>query len=210
MFTLFACLGGTIVNLLRPKISMVIGSLGYPLYVAGLWYYDRTGNEWFPLWAGAMLGALCGILWTCAGMIAFSYGEENEKGKFICMQWMIRAVGASTGAAISFGSNIHQTKATGVSTGVYVAFIVIQCSSLFLSAFLIIDPKDVVRDDGTHLAVIKPPTLKDELRALGRCFMDKRMIMLIPAMLVCEMALALMSTINGRRGSAFASAPTKF
>jgi hypothetical protein len=80
MFTLFACLGGTIVNLLRPRLSMMVGSLGYPLYIGGLWYYDRTGQTWFPLFGGAMLGVLCGILWTCAGMIAFSYAEEREKG----------------------------------------------------------------------------------------------------------------------------------
>jgi hypothetical protein len=80
MFTLFACLGGTIVNLLRPRLSMMVGSLGYPLYIGGLWYYDRTGQTWFPLFGGAMLGVLCGILWTCAGMIAFSYAEEKEKG----------------------------------------------------------------------------------------------------------------------------------
>jgi hypothetical protein len=80
MFTLFACLGGTIVNLLRPKLSMMIGSLGYPLYVGGLWYYDRTGNTWFPLFAGAMLGTLCGILVTCCNMISFAYPEEHQKG----------------------------------------------------------------------------------------------------------------------------------
>jgi hypothetical protein len=117
------------------------------------------------------------------------------------MQWMIRAVGASTGAAISFGSTFTQTKASGVSTAVYVTFIAIQCCSLFLSAFLIIDPKNVVRDDGTHLAIFSPPTLSQELTALGKCFLDKRLIILLPAMLVCEMALALVSTINGESKS---------
>jgi len=32
---------------------------------------------------------------------------------------------------------------------------------------------------------------------LGKCFLDKRLLALLPAMLVCEMALALVSTING-------------
>ncbi len=63
--------------------------------------------------------------------------------EFLAMQWMIRAVGASTGAAISFAVNIDQIKVGGVSGAVYIVFIAIQCSSLLLSAFLIIDPRDV-------------------------------------------------------------------
>lgn len=66
--TLFALLGSSIVSLLRPRLSMLVGGLSYPLYVGGLLYYDRTGHTWFPLFGGAMLGVLCGILWTCAGM----------------------------------------------------------------------------------------------------------------------------------------------
>jgi hypothetical protein len=31
-------------------------------YIGGLWYYDRTGHTWFPLFGGAILGVLCGIL----------------------------------------------------------------------------------------------------------------------------------------------------
>ncbi len=79
MFTVFAWLGGTFVNIFRPRISMFVGSLGYPLYIGGLWYYDRTGHTWFPLFAGAILGVLCGILVTCCGMISYAYAEESEK-----------------------------------------------------------------------------------------------------------------------------------
>jgi hypothetical protein len=79
LFALCGWLGGTVVNILKPRLSAIIGSFGYPLYIAGLWYFDRTGNSWFPLWSGAMLGMLCGILWTAAAFIQFSYAEEKEK-----------------------------------------------------------------------------------------------------------------------------------
>ncbi|KIX07404.1 uncharacterized protein Z518_02057 [Rhinocladiella mackenziei CBS 650.93] len=197
LFALFACLGGTIVNLLRPRLSMFIGSFGYPLYVGAMWYYDRTGHPWFPLFAGAVLGTLCGILTTCCGMIAISYSEEKEKGLFIAMQWAIRAVGATTAAAISLGINIDKTTTSGVADSVYIAFVVIQCSSLLLSAFLIVDTRKVKRDNGTHLAIVKQPTLMHEIKALARCFADKRLLLLVPASLGYEMALALVSTING-------------
>lgn len=80
MFALFGFLGGTIVNLLRPKLSMMFGSIGYPLYVGSMWFYDQTGQTWFPLFAGAVLGCTVGILMTCAVMISISYPEEHQKG----------------------------------------------------------------------------------------------------------------------------------
>jgi hypothetical protein len=111
---------------------------------------------------------------------------------------MIKSIGASTGAAITLGINIHVTKADGVSTAVYVVYIVMQCCALLFGAIFITDPRKVVRDNGTNLAIFKSPTLKQEMKALGRCFINKRLLILLPAILVCEMALALVSTINGK------------
>jgi hypothetical protein len=110
---------------------------------------------------------------------------------------MIKSIGASTGAAITLGINIHLTKADGVSTAVYIVYIVMQCCTLLFGTLFITDPRKVVRDDGIHLAIFKSPTLKQEMKAFGRCFINKRLLILLPAMLVCEMALALVSTING-------------
>lgn len=80
LFALVGLFGGTILNILRPKLSLMIGSIGYPCYVGGLWYYDRTGNAWFPLLSGAILGITGGFLWTAAAYVQFSYAEEKDKG----------------------------------------------------------------------------------------------------------------------------------
>ncbi|KAI1618725.1 hypothetical protein EDD36DRAFT_402388 [Exophiala viscosa] len=197
MFTLFGCLGGPIVNLVGVRISMLLGMVGYPLYVGGMWYYDRTGNTWFPLFGGAMIGFSVGVLLTCAGMIAFSYSTERTRGLYICLQWMIRAIGATVAASIAFGLNAGQTKAIGVSSFVYIAFICIECCSLLLIAFLLVEQKNVVRDDGTHIAKFKPTTVRQELKKLGLCFIDKKLLLLVPATLGCEMSLSLVSTVNG-------------
>lgn len=190
-------MGGTIVNLFGPRLSLMLGTLGYPLYVGGLWYYDKTGNSWFPLFSGAVLGALSGILWTCVYMIAYAYADENQKGLFLAVQWALRSFGASVGAAIAFAANFNQVKPVGVSPAVYITFIVVQISSLFLSGLLIVDPKDVVRDDGTRLAIFDPPTFQAEIKKLGKCFTDKSILLLTPAMVVCEMPLGMLSTVNG-------------
>lgn len=79
LFALVGFFGGTVVNILRPKVCLMIGSLGYPLYVGGLWYYDRTGNAWFPLMSGAILGLTGGFLWSAAAFVQFAYAKEEDK-----------------------------------------------------------------------------------------------------------------------------------
>jgi hypothetical protein len=111
---------------------------------------------------------------------------------------MIKSISASTDAAITLGINIHMSKADGVSTAVYVVYIVMQCYSLLFGALFITNPRKAIRDDGTHLAIFKSPTLKQEMKALRWCFINKHLLILLLAMLVCEMALALVSAINGK------------
>jgi len=79
LFALVGLFGGTILNILGPRLSLMIGSVGYPLYVGGLWYYDRSGNSWFPLFSGAVLGCTSGCLWTAAAYVQFTYAEEKHK-----------------------------------------------------------------------------------------------------------------------------------
>ena len=51
----------------------MLGTVGYPTYVAGLWFYDVRGQLWFPIMGGAVLGFCASLLWTASGYIAFSY-----------------------------------------------------------------------------------------------------------------------------------------
>jgi hypothetical protein len=62
------------------RIHRAIGVLGYPLYAAGLWYFDVSGNEWFALFGAVMNGIGAGLLFTGAGFVQFAYAEEKEKG----------------------------------------------------------------------------------------------------------------------------------
>lgn len=110
---------------------------------------------------------------------------------------MIRAFGATIGATISFAANFHQQQAVGVSSAVYAVFTVIHCFSMVIAFFFIIDPQKVVRDDGTHIAIFKRGKLSTELKSMIKAAIDPRIVILFPAMLVCEMALALVSSING-------------
>ena len=63
---------------------------------------------------------------------------------------------------------------------------------------LIVHPKDVIRDDGRHIAIFREPSLKNELKGLWYVLADPKILILWPAMFVGEMCLALVSSINGK------------
>jgi hypothetical protein len=71
-------------------------------------------------------------------------------------------------------------------------------SAIVAAAFLIVNPKDVVRDDGRHIAIFKQPTIRDEINGICTVATDPKIIILLPAMFVAEMCLAPVSSINGR------------
>ncbi|KAI9741784.1 MAG: hypothetical protein M1834_000170 [Cirrosporium novae-zelandiae] len=196
LFTLFGWAGGSILNLLGPRLTLATGCIGYPLYVGSLWYFDRVGNKWFPYFGGAILGVTAGILWTTAGFVQFAYATETEKAKFITWQWALTCFGGTVGSFIAFGCNFHQTAATGVSTPVYIVFIVLMLCAIAISLIFVIDPRKVVRDDGTHIAIFKQAHVWTEIKGVFSCFMDLNIIIMLPAIFVGEMNLALMSSIN--------------
>ncbi|OAL38222.1 hypothetical protein AYO20_02674 [Fonsecaea nubica] len=197
LFCLFGWIGGAILNLIGPKLTMAFGALGYPLYVGGLWYFDRQGHSWFPYLAGAFLGVTAGCLWTAAGFVQFAYAEEDQKALFITWQWVFTSFGGTVGSLIAFGVNFQQTESTGVSNAVYTVFIVIMCLAIGIALVFIISPRKVVRDDGTHIAIFKQPRVMDEIKGLIMWFTDLKILALIPGIFVAEMNLALLSSING-------------
>lgn len=119
-------LAGTVLNFLKPKITIALGAIGYPIYLGGLWYYDRTGHASFPLAGGAILGVTAALLWTSSGYIQFAYAEEKDKAAYITQQWVMTCTGSTVGALIAFGVNRDKQEATGVPAAIYITFVVIQ------------------------------------------------------------------------------------
>ncbi|KAM3532662.1 hypothetical protein NHJ13051_000125 [Beauveria bassiana] len=198
LFSLVGFFGGVLVNVLRPKTCLMMGSLGYPLYVGGLWYYDRTGHSWFPLLGGAVLGLTGGFLWSTAAFVQFAYAQEKDKALYISVQWMLRSFGAMVGSSISLSLNIHQTHPVGVSDAVYIVFIVLHASAFFIAMVFIVHPKDVVRKDGSHIAASGDSKVWYEVKETVRLMTRRKYLILAPAQLGCEMGLALVSSVNGR------------
>lgn len=69
--------------------------------------------------------------------------------------------------------------------------------AIVAAGFLIVRPRDIVRDDGRHIAVFKQPNVHDEIKGFCSVIMDPKIILLLPAMFAGEMVLAPASSING-------------
>lgn len=72
---------GSILALLKPRLCLVLGAVGYPFYVGGLWYYDRTAHNWLVYLSGVTNGISGAFLWTTSSFVQFCYPEEKQKGK---------------------------------------------------------------------------------------------------------------------------------
>ncbi|EXJ80897.1 hypothetical protein A1O3_07185 [Capronia epimyces CBS 606.96] len=196
IFTLSGWIGGATLNLLKPRVTIAFGSIGYPIYVGGLFYFDTTGHSWLAYFSGVVLGITAGWLWTGASYIALSYAEEQYKGTYLAIQWALNSLGGTVGAAIAFGISFNATGATGVSSAVYGTFIAIMLAACIASWFLVLDPKTIVRDDGTHIAEFEPTNIRTELGHLRALVVDWKMYALVPTFIASEMCLATVSSIN--------------
>lgn len=80
-FAVGCILVGFLLNFMKPKLCLMLASLGYPLYVGGLWYYDKSGNTWFVYLSGVVSGLSASFLWTTCAYIQFCYPEEDKKAQ---------------------------------------------------------------------------------------------------------------------------------
>ncbi len=110
---------------------------------------------------------------------------------------MLHSRGSAVAAAIALGVNIHQTSTQGVATSVYITFIVIMSSSIVIGGLFVVRPRNVVRNDGTHIAIFKPQSIGKEFKEMLKVFIDPRILILTPAIFIGEFASAIVSSVNG-------------
>ncbi|KAM3520093.1 hypothetical protein MY4038_009559 [Beauveria bassiana] len=200
IYAVFGFFTGAIMNKLGPRITMTIGVAGYPLYVAGLFYYDRTGHEWFPILGGVLLGLSAPMLWCTSGFIQWAYATELEKGKYIAIQYFINQIGSVVGSIVAFGIIYNNAASTedGSPTSVYIVMIILICFAFPLTIFGLVSPKNVRRQDGTPIAIFHNLSLAQELRGVARVLRDYRVMAMLPVIFSCELVLGILPSVSGR------------
>ncbi|KAH9887364.1 MFS general substrate transporter [Cubamyces lactineus] len=197
-FAITGLVSGGICNLLGPRLTLFIGTLGYALYVGSLWCYQTQGTGWFVIFAGAILGISAALLWSAQGAIMMSYPLEKDKGKAFAIFWAIFQFGSFIGSIIALAINIRSGQLSAVSTSTYIAFLVI----IFIgvaSSFLVLPPNRVIRSDGTIVkleAVSKP---HEEVVGMMRLLKDWRMLALVPMFFASNYFYAYQGAVNANR-----------
>ncbi|KAG9191625.1 MFS general substrate transporter [Alternaria panax] len=186
LYSTFAVVGffaGTFTNKLGIRTALSFGGVGYSVYVASYLCYNHTQNLGFTTFAGALLGVCAGLLWCAQGAIMMSYPPEDSKGRYISWFWMIFNLGAVIGSLIPLGQNINTKTAGTVNDGTYVGFLVLTILGAAL-AWTLVDAKDVIRNDGSKVIVMKHPSWTSEIVGLYQTFFtDPYIILLFPMFL---------------------------
>ncbi|KZT07911.1 MFS general substrate transporter [Laetiporus sulphureus 93-53] len=201
LYGLFAVTGlvsGSISNILGPRLTLFIGTLGYALYVGSLWCYQTQGTSWFLIFAGALLGISAALLWSAQGSIMMSYPLEKDKGKAFSVFWAIFQFGALIGALIAFTINERHGGLTAVSTSTYIAFLVVIFVGI-ASAFLVLPPNHVIRGDGTIVKLEAASKLHEELLSMWAMRKDWRVLALLPMFFASNYFYAYQGAINTAR-----------
>ncbi|KAE8330460.1 major facilitator superfamily domain-containing protein [Aspergillus sergii] len=167
LYSTFAVVGffaGSIANRIGLRLTLSLGGFGYFLYVASLLSYNHNANAGFLVFSGALLGVCAGLLWCAQGAVMMSYPREHEKGKYICIFWVIFNLGGVIGSLVPLGQNLHST-AGRVNDGTYIAFMVLMAVG-FVLAWGLSDSKYIMRSDRSRVIVMKNPSWKSEFKGL--------------------------------------------
>ncbi|TFY82247.1 hypothetical protein EWM64_g1768 [Hericium alpestre] len=183
LFAAFAFFAGSVNNVLGSRLTLLLGSMGYSLYLGSYLavnIHPKLGP--FVITAGAINGICAGLIWAAQGSLMLAYPTENQKGVFIGIFWTIFNLGSVVGASVSLGQNFHSTS-NAVGNGTYVRahqFIVLlmlifhraQIGFLVLTLIgvaipmCMADPKKMVRTDGTKVTTPRHPSWRVELYGL--------------------------------------------
>ncbi|KAL1850393.1 hypothetical protein VTK73DRAFT_9696 [Phialemonium thermophilum] len=90
-FMTVTCFAGPwLTNAVGFRWTLALGSLGYPLYAAGLYTNNRFGTVWFVYVGAVACGVSAGFFWSVEGAIATGYPEHHKRGRYIATWWATR------------------------------------------------------------------------------------------------------------------------
>ncbi|OBZ77668.1 UNC93-like protein 2 [Grifola frondosa] len=195
MYALTGLIGGGICNVLGPKLTLFIGTLGYALYVGALWCFQTQGTRWFLIFAGVILGITAALLSSAQGSIMMSYPLEKDKGKAFALYWAIFQSGSFIGSLIALGINIRHDGLTAVTTSTYIVFLVIILVGI-ASSFLVLPPNRVIRADGTIVKVVAASAPHEEIIGMWNLLKDWRIFALLPMSFASNYFYAYQGAVN--------------
>ncbi|KAF8525090.1 MFS general substrate transporter [Hysterangium stoloniferum] len=179
-FAVAAFFSGSINNKLGSRLTLILGSTGYSLYIGSYLALNLHKNAGiFVISSGAILGVCAGLLWSAQGSLMLAYPVESQKGLYIGIFWSIFNLGGVVGAAVSFGENFR-SKTNSVDNGTYIVFVVLSLIGVLIP-LMMTDPNKMIRTDGTKVTTPRHPSWKTEFYLLWVALRtDPYIILLFP------------------------------
>lgn len=193
LFALVCASAGAINNRIGLNYGLAIGAIGYPLYGAGLYTNSESTNTWFLLFGSALCGISAGFFWAAEAAIIIGYPSPKDRAFYLAIWQTAKAAGPIVGGAINLGLNANRKSAGSVSSSTYIVFIVIMCLGLPIA--LCLSPASRVwRRDGSKIVVHRAGSWSAEFQAVGKLFISRRVILLLPAFFISYFYNGFLST----------------
>ncbi|OBZ79423.1 hypothetical protein A0H81_00228 [Grifola frondosa] len=179
-FAVAAFFAGSINNVLGSRLTLLLGSTGYALYIGSYLAVNIHPNAGgFVIAAGAILGICAGLLWTAQGSLMMAYPTESQKGMFIGIFWQIRVSLSRRIFRWMFLDSLDSSW-LAVGNGTYIGFLILTLIGVTIP-MLMADPNKMIRLDGTKVTTPRHPSWKSELYGLWITLRtDPSIIMLFP------------------------------
>lgn len=178
-------LGSVVVRFIGIKWTLIVGTMGYAPYAAGLYTNNRFGDEWLVILGAALCGISAGIFWMAEAAIALAYPEPYNQGRFLGFWLSFRVGGQILGGAINLGINSKRSTSGSVSYTVYLIFIALQALGPF-AGLLLNSPSRVQRKDGIKVKLQVDNGVGYELRKMSKLFISRKFLSIIP--FICQAA----------------------
>ena len=203
-------MSGPCVRYIGIKWTLILGTIGYAPYAAGLYTHNRYGDgwSWFVLFGAALCGISAGLFWMAEAAIALSYPDPEKQGRFLGLWLIFRVGGQILGGAVNLGVNVHRSEAGSVSYAVLIVFIALQALGPF-AGLLVNPPEQVHRADGQRVHLQIPDRdhshqgnrrkwyhcfWVDDLRAMTLLFFRRDFLAVIPLIAQAAYTEAVMFT----------------
>lgn len=193
LFFLVCIAAGAINNRIGLKWGLALGSIGYPIYGAGLYVNSTSAVTWFMLFGSALCGISAGFFWAAEAAIIIGYPSPKDRAFYLAIWQTAKAAGPIVGGAINLGLNADKSSSGSVSPSTYIAFIVIMCLGLPI-AVLLSPAEKVWRKDGTRVVTQREPTFAAEFKAVWDLLKSRCILLLLPAFFISYFYNGLLST----------------
>ncbi|KAG6817543.1 hypothetical protein H0H87_007511 [Tephrocybe sp. NHM501043] len=136
-------------------------------------------TEWYVIFAASVCGISAGLYWAAEGAIVLAYPEHRKRGRYLAIWLAFKNSGQIVGGSINLGMNIHRSTGGKISYATLLAFVILQVLAV-PTAFLISNPEQVQREDGTKVKVNEQTSTREQYRKLWTAITSREMGPLIP------------------------------